>query len=322
MSAVVDKGPTPQEAGSTSLFLSPKTTPELAMDMAEGGDTGEAGEDWSDTPDLRTDSDSEQESLDGAQDDGNESKSDLMGSLNDIDEVYESDNESPTSSQCGSRSFVHGMPRREPVFCAEMLHSSPLSPILSTLTRLDPKTENVMWLTPAPARGSSSSSPKVQSAVCMVSPPKSAPPAKLENPPPLRGQSISLSRPFFSGPDTPSSEGAHHQGNVQKPSSNPSPLTPASTVDMARVGQMHPSVVSFVQPSVYGAEVTSEDALDAVGKGMEGLGTLAEAVHVVNVQHANKMNLEYHHRRTPKERAAQHGHARKAQDIYDTMEAM
>ena len=57
-------------------------------------------------------------------------------------------------------------------------------------------------------------------------------------------------------------------------------------------------------------------------KGMVGLSTLAEAIHVVIVQHANEMNLEYHHSRTTQERAAQDSHFRKAQDIYDTLEAM
>ena len=57
-------------------------------------------------------------------------------------------------------------------------------------------------------------------------------------------------------------------------------------------------------------------------RGVVGLSTLAEAIHVVNVQHANEMNLEYHHSRTIQECAAQDSHCRKSQDIYETLEAM
>ena len=138
--AVVDEGPTVQEPGPVSLFQSQETV------VAE--------EEESDTPELRSDSDFDQESDvetptessempnlvasadEEIESDAGERLASETESLNDIDEGDESDDEnhsdtgesrnySPVSSQRGSKAFVHGMPHKEPVFCAEMLHSSP-----------------------------------------------------------------------------------------------------------------------------------------------------------------------------------------------------
>jgi len=105
-SAVVDKGQTPQEAGPISLFASPKTVSGLAIDMAEGGDAVETQEmdetgleDKSDTPSLRTDSDSDQESLAGEKEEDNESLPDLVESLDDIEEDFESEGSEQLNSE-------------------------------------------------------------------------------------------------------------------------------------------------------------------------------------------------------------------------------
>ena len=239
--AVVDEGPTVQEAGPMSLFWSQEPV------VAE--------EDESDTPDLVSDSDDDQESADGTPiessgmpnlvaSEDEEIESDAVESLDDIDEVDDSDDEnysdtgesknySPASSQRGSKAFVHGMPHREPVFCAEMLHSSP-------------RYGNLLM--------------------------KSLPHAKLSNPPHLgadrvtmgargnvttMGQGANPSTPLFGVPNTPSPEGASGQSEIPTSLSTTSQLTPVTIAGMTGMGHKLVSPVGSEQPSVYGGEVTN-----------------------------------------------------------------
>ena len=133
MGAVVDEGHAPQEAGPLPLLLSQEPTLTTVTGNLEGvpEEEGESESvlDGSDTPELVSDSDFDQES-DDDEPDGSSLMPDLVarddsGDDSDVENTEESSNSSLAPVLRGSQSFVHGMLNREPVLCAGMLNSSP-----------------------------------------------------------------------------------------------------------------------------------------------------------------------------------------------------